>query len=151
MIVFNVNFTLFLLHLPCLVTLFVGLGVSVFWFGRMAYGRSSFNTLLMLERILISYVMILTSIVVFVINLSVAGGDFGNYLSKDIFWLGMGIAVVGFMFTTIFVIAKCILCWSLAHGLGKRSCRWYLAFLPLWLVCFLGQIIVFILAVIKLA
>ncbi|WP_158656011.1 hypothetical protein [Sphingobacterium sp. HMA12] len=127
-IVFDVSFTLFLLHLPCLVTVFVGLGISVYWFGPIANTKCSFSTTLMLEKILISYIITLTSIVVFAINSFVIGGDFGNFISNDIFWLGMGIAVVGFVFTTIFVIAKCVLFWSAAYGLGQRRCRWYLAF-----------------------
>lgn len=150
MTLFDTSFTLFLSHLPSIVTVFVGLGTSVYWFGRIPATAYSLSTKLMLERILICYIIMFTSIALFAINSFAMGADFGNYLSRDIFWLVMGLAVLGFVFTTIFVTVKCILFWSEAQSLGQRRCHCYLAFVPFWLCCFLGQMIVFILAIIKL-
>lgn len=150
MILVDASFTLFLSHLPSIATVFVGLGISVDWFGRIPVTAHSFSPKLILERILICYVIMFTSIILFAINSFAMGGDFGNYLSNDIFWLAIGLAILGFLFTTIFVAVKCILLWSEAHSLGQRRCHWYLAFLPFWLCCFSGQMIIFILAILKL-
>lgn len=148
--VFATSLTLFLVFMPSLVNILLSLSVSFYWFGRMFTSGYSFRPWLMMDRLLICYVMISTSIAAFAITSYAWNGDFQQYISNDMFLLGMGMAILGYLFTTIFVAVRSVLLWSDAHGSGKRKCYWYLAFLPLWLCCFLGEIIVFCLAANKM-
>ncbi|PUV22853.1 hypothetical protein [Sphingobacterium athyrii] len=141
---FDTDYILFLFYLPSMITTLVGLGMGIYWFGRVPAAKYTFNTKLLLERVLICYIIMFTAIAVLVINSCLTDEFFGNYLSADILWIGVVIAILGFVFTTIFVAFKSIVFWSEAYSRGRKKCQWYLALLPLWLSCFLGQMIAFI-------
>lgn len=141
---FDTDCMLLLLYLPSMISALVGVGMGIYWFGRVPTAKYMFNTKLLLERVLICYIIMFTAIAMLTINSCVTDKFFGRYLSADIFWIGAAIAILGFVFTTIFVGFKCIVFWSEAYSRGQRRCQWYLALLPLWLGCFLGQMIAFI-------
>lgn len=141
---FDTDCMLFLLYLPTMIATLIGLGMGIYWFGRVPTAKYKFNTKLLLERVLICYIIMLTAIAVLVINSCLTDEFFGNYLSADILWIEGIIAILGIVFTTIFVTFKSIVFWSEAYIRGRKKCQWYLVLLPLWLGCFLGQMIAFI-------
>ncbi|WP_282638398.1 hypothetical protein [Sphingobacterium thalpophilum] len=149
-IVQDADFMSILLFLPCIATAFAALGIGIYWFGKIATSRRSFKVKMTLERILICYVIASTSLALLSINQLAVKMSQSQYVLCDVVCLDMILSFLGFIFTTIFVLVKTIVFWSDALHRGQKNHQWYLAILPLWLCCFLCQMISYFLVMRKI-
>lgn len=150
LIVQDADFMSILLFFPCIATAFAALGIGIYWFGKMPNSGHSFKVKMALERILICYVIASTSMALLSVNLLAVNMNQSHYVLRDVVCLDIIFSFLGFMFTTSFVLFKTILCWSDAFHRGQKNCQWYLAILPLWLCCFLSQMISYFLVIRKI-
>lgn len=142
---FDTSLTLFFLYLPCIILAAFSVGLLNFWSslkGSIAIGRKQ-----VWERIVIFFVLAITCFVMLITDLSMSNVELIIFWPPNFFLGCIIIGIPGLIFSTLFILMKCIESWSDACSRGQRYRYLYLLFLSCWLFCCFIQLIIFSLVI----
>lgn len=142
---FDTSLILFFLYFPCIILTAFSVGLFIFWLSlktTVAIERRQ-----VWERILIFVVLIITCFVMLLTDLSISNMDLFVFWPSSVFWSCVIIGIPGLIFSTLFIVMKCIESWSDACSGGQRYRYLYLLFLSCWLFCCFIQLIIFSLVI----
>lgn len=142
---FDTNITLLILYFPCIVLGIFCVGQLIFW--------SSMKAVIDIERkeifarILVFFLLAMTCFVMLITDLGISAVELIVFWPPSVFWSCIIFGVPGLIFSTLFIVMKCIESWSEACSKGRRFCYLYLFFVPCWLSCCFIQLIIFSLVI----